>query len=140
MKNNFTFDEKIFIAGSSGMVGSAIKRALIEQGFYDDSLRGILLTPNSEDLDLRNFEDLKKWFEINKPTIVILSAAKVGGIYANNNNPFDFILENFLSYFNTALSPPFLTSNIIFFTTTDLIFCFCFLKFKISSSFFEKFF
>ena len=71
-----------------------IRKRMIEQGFYDDSFRGILLTPNSEDLDLRNFEDLKKWFEINKPTIVILSAAKVGGIYANNNEPFDFILEN----------------------------------------------
>mgnify|MGYP001170941953 FL=1 len=94
MQTKLTLSEKIFIAGSSGMVGGAIKRALIEKGFYDDSSGGILLTPNREDLDLRNFEDLKNWFAINKPTIVILSAAKVGGIYANNNKPFDFILEN----------------------------------------------
>ena len=94
MQTKSILNEKIFIAGSSGMVGSAIKRALIEKGFYDDSSGGILLTPNREDLDLRNFEDLKNWFEINKPTIVILSAAKVGGIYSNNNTPFDFILEN----------------------------------------------
>ena len=70
MQTKLTLNEKIFIAGSSGMVGSAIKRALIEQGFYDDSSGGILLTPNREDLDLRNFEDLKKWFEINKQKLV----------------------------------------------------------------------
>ena len=94
MQSKLNFHERIFIAGSSGMVGSAIKRALIKKGFCDYSSRGILLTPTRKDLDLRNFDDLKKWFEINKPSIVILAAAKVGGIYANNNKPFDFILEN----------------------------------------------
>ena len=94
MKSILNSHERIFIAGSSGMVGSAIKRALIRKGICADSFGSILLTPKREDLDLRNFDDLKQWFEINKPSIVILAAAKVGGIYANNNRPFDFILEN----------------------------------------------
>ena len=86
--------ERIFIAGSSGMVGSAIKRAFIKKGYGDNLSLGRLLTPTREELDLTNFYDLKKWFKTNKPTIVILAAAKVGGIYANNNKPFEFILEN----------------------------------------------
>ncbi len=94
MKSILNSHERIFIAGSSGMVGSAIKRILIQKGLCADSSGSILLTPKRADLDLRNFDDLKKWFAINKPSIVILAAAKVGGIYANNNKPFDFILEN----------------------------------------------
>ena len=94
MQSRLNSNERIFIAGSSGMVGSAIKRALIKKGYCDNSSLGILLTPTRKELDLRNFYDLKKWFEINKPSIVILAAAKVGGIYANNNEPFEFILEN----------------------------------------------
>ena len=94
MQSRLNSNERIFIAGSSGMVGSAIKRALIKKGYCYNSSLGILLTPTRKELDLRNFYDLKKWFEINKPSIVILAAAKVGGIYANNNKPFEFILEN----------------------------------------------
>ena len=82
-KNN-----SIFIAGNNGMVGSSIKRSLEKNG-YDN-----LLLPNREDLDLLNYQKVKIWFEKNKPEIVILAAAKVGGIQANYKYPADFILEN----------------------------------------------
>ena len=81
-------DYKIFIAGHNGMVGSAIKRAFIKRGYPK------LLCPSKKDLDLLNFEDVKDWFESNKPDIVILAAAKVGGIYSNSAYSGDFILEN----------------------------------------------
>ena len=54
--------ERIFIAGSSGMVGSAIKRAFIKKGYGDNLSLGRLLTQTREELDLTNFYDLKKWF------------------------------------------------------------------------------
>jgi len=81
-------DYKIFIAGHSGMVGSAIKRSLIKKGYTN------LLCPNRKDLNLLNYLEVENWFEINKPDVVILAAAKVGGIYANSNYTGDFILEN----------------------------------------------
>jgi len=86
--------ERIFIAGSSGMVGSSIKRALLRIGFSENSLSNNLLTPTHSELDLTNYQMVEKWFQKNRPTIVIIAAAKVGGIFANNNKPFDFILEN----------------------------------------------
>ena len=84
-------DEKIFIAGSTGMVGSSIKRFLKNKL---NKLTQNILTPSREELDLTNIEEVKIWFKKNKPTVVILAAAKVGGIYANNNQPADFLLEN----------------------------------------------
>ena len=81
-------DYKIFIAGHSGMVGSAIKRSLIKKGYTN------LLCPNRKDLNLLNYLEVENWFEINKPDVVILAAAKVGGIIANSKYTADFILEN----------------------------------------------
>ena len=52
------------------------------------------MTPSRKELDLTNIEKVNLWFKKNKPTVVILAAAKVGGIYANNNQPADFLLEN----------------------------------------------
>ncbi len=89
MKKGIKLDEKIFIAGASGMVGSSIKRILKKKGF-DKSL----LTPKRNDLNLLNSVSVKDWFIRNKPEIVILAAAKVGGIYANSAYPASFILEN----------------------------------------------
>lgn len=86
--------ERIFIAGSSGMVGSAIKRAYLNIGFDKECLSNNLLTPTHSELDLTNYQMVDEWFQKNKPTIVIIAAAKVGGIYANENQPYDFILEN----------------------------------------------
>ena len=81
-------DNRIFIAGHKGMVGSSIKRSLENNGY-----KNLLLT-NRSDLNLLDNAKVKKWFKVNKPEIVILAAAKVGGIEANNNYPADFILEN----------------------------------------------
>tara|TARA_B100000242_G_scaffold117733_1_gene82282 strand:+ start:1392 stop:2402 length:1011 start_codon:yes stop_codon:yes gene_type:complete len=86
--------ERIFIAGSSGMVGSSIKRELLRIGFSKNSLSDNLLTPTHSELDLTNYQLVDKWFQKNKPSIVIIAAAKVGGIFANNDKPFDFIIEN----------------------------------------------
>ncbi len=83
-----TKKSKVFIAGHNGMVGSAIKRALHQKGYTN------LLCASRNELNLLNFEEVKNWFNQNRPEIVILAAAKVGGIYANSNYSFDFILEN----------------------------------------------
>ena len=81
-------EDKIFIAGSRGMVGSAIKRKLSENGYQN------LECPSRKELDLTNTKLVNEWFGEKKPDIVILAAAKVGGIYANNEYPVDFLLEN----------------------------------------------
>ena len=83
-------DSKIFVAGSRGMVGSAIVRTLTRQGFTN------LLTPSSKDLDLRNQNDVNTFFKENQPRFVFLAAAKVGGILANNTYPADFIVDNIM--------------------------------------------
>ncbi len=87
-------DEKFYIAGASGMVGSAIYRALRMKGYGEKKNNGKILTPNRKELDLSKSADVGNWFKINKPSIVILAAAKVGGILANSNQPADFLLEN----------------------------------------------
>ena len=79
---------RIFVAGQSGMVGSAILRTLKKRGYTN------LLCPKRKELDLSDFLMVQDWFKKNKPDVVILAAAKVGGIYANNNFTADFILEN----------------------------------------------
>ncbi|MDA9729197.1 NAD-dependent epimerase/dehydratase family protein, partial [Prochlorococcus sp. AH-736-N17] len=81
-------DDKIFIAGHNGMVGSAILRALKRSGYKN------LLTPSRSDLNLIFYQDVKSWFEENKPEVVILAAAKVGGILSNDSFPADFLLNN----------------------------------------------
>ena len=80
--------EKIFIAGATGMVGNAIKIKLYDSGYKN------LITPSRKDLDLTNSRLVFDWFKKNKPDIVIISAAKVGGIYANDTFPVDFLLDN----------------------------------------------
>tara|TARA_B100002019_G_scaffold265048_1_gene254303 strand:+ start:186 stop:1178 length:993 start_codon:yes stop_codon:yes gene_type:complete len=80
--------DQIFIAGHKGMVGSAIKKLLKKRNYNN------LLTPSRCELDLLDFNSVAKWFKKNKPSLVILAAAKVGGIYANSKYPGDFILEN----------------------------------------------
>jgi GDP-L-fucose synthase len=81
-------DSKIFIAGHRGMVGSAIKRCLEEQGYTN------LLLATSGQLDLRRQDQVEHYFERARPDIVIDAAARVGGILANNNYPYQFIMEN----------------------------------------------
>ena len=92
MNNKINKNDKIFIAGGTGMVGSAINRELIYSG-YGCSTNKILTPPRSE-LNLLNLHEVEKWFESNKPDVVVVAAAKVGGIIANQTYPRDFILEN----------------------------------------------
>ena len=81
-------NDKIYIAGHKGLVGSAVLRNLESKGFNN------LLTKSHKDLDLTNQTKVKNFFDKEKPDYVILAAAKVGGIYANNIYPADFIYQN----------------------------------------------
>ena len=83
-------DSKIFIAGHNGMVGSSILKKLSKRGFSN------LITANRSSLDLTNQSEVSDFFSTTKPEVVFLAAAKVGGIYANNNNPADFIYDNLM--------------------------------------------
>ena len=94
MEERFNKEDRIFLAGSTGMVGSSIKRALLNLGYGKDGYRSNLMTPIRKELDLLDTIAVKNWFIKNKPTIVILSAAKVGGIQSNSNYPADFLLDN----------------------------------------------
>lgn len=87
-------DQKIFVAGSTGLVGSALVRTLENQGFQN------LLTPTRRDLDLTNRREVFDWFNLNKPDVVFLAAARVGGIGANSSYPAEFISENLLIQVN----------------------------------------
>ena len=81
-------NDKIYIAGHRGLVGSAVLRNLESKGFNN------LLTKSHKDLDLTNQTKVKNFFYEEKPDYVILAAAKVGGIHANNTYPADFIYQN----------------------------------------------
>lgn len=91
-------NEKIYLAGHQGLVGSAIFRLLEEQGFSN-----IIVRTHSE-LDLTSQDEVDIFFQKERPTYVILAAAKVGGIFANNNNPADFIYQNLMIQSNVINS------------------------------------
>ncbi|MBO8242363.1 GDP-L-fucose synthase [Prochlorococcus marinus XMU1410] len=93
MEKKILFNEKIFVAGSTGMAGSAICRSLVKNG-YGRKNGGQILKPTRKELDLLNTNAVKQWFEINKPTVVIIAAAKVGGILGNSIYPTQFLLDN----------------------------------------------
>jgi GDP-L-fucose synthase len=80
--------DRIFVAGHRGMVGSAICRALQRAGYNQ------LLTASRSELDLLDGAAVERWFAEHQPTVVVLAAAKVGGIQANSSYPADFLLEN----------------------------------------------
>ena len=83
---------KVCIAGSNGMVGSAIYRLLKKKGYKVNSTSLINLT--RKDLDLTDYSKVMNWFKEFRPEIVIIAAAKVGGIMANKRYPVNFLLEN----------------------------------------------
>lgn len=83
-------DTKIYIAGHRGMVGSAIWRTLSQKGYTN------LIGASSSQLDLRNQQVVKDFIATEEPEVIIDAAAKVGGILANNNFPYQFIMENML--------------------------------------------
>ena len=81
---------KIYVAGHNGMVGSAIVRKLKEEGYHN------LLLRTSKELDLRRQGDVESFFEKEQPDYVFLTAAKVGGILANDTYPADFLYDNLM--------------------------------------------
>tara|TARA_R110002126_G_scaffold286935_3_gene439253 strand:- start:30479 stop:31429 length:951 start_codon:yes stop_codon:yes gene_type:complete len=81
-------DSKIYIAGHRGMVGSAVWRALEKKGYTN------LVGKTSKELDLRNQHAVTDFYAEVQPDVVIDAAAKVGGILANNNFPYQFLMEN----------------------------------------------
>ena len=81
-------EQKFVVFGSSGMVGSSISRILLRNGYIK------ILNPTRKELNLLDLNSVQSWFNEFKPDVVILCAAKVGGIHANNIYPADFILEN----------------------------------------------
>ena len=83
-------NDKIYIAGHRGLVGSAIVRRLEERGFAN------LLMRTHKELDLTNQAQVQDFFKQENPDYVILAAAKVGGIHANNTYPADFIYQNMM--------------------------------------------
>jgi GDP-L-fucose synthase len=108
--------DKIYIAGHRGMVGSAIVRKLKHEGFNN------IITRTSSELDLRNQQAVADFFASEKPAIVFLAAAKVGGIVANNTYRADFIYENIMiqsniihqAYVNETKKLMFLGSSCIY--------------------------
>ena len=90
--------DKIYVAGSNGMVGSAIVRALRADGYEN------LLTRSSKELDLRDQTAVRTFFEEHRPDFVFLAAAKVGGILANNTYRGEFLHDNLAIQMNVIES------------------------------------
>ena len=107
---------KIYIAGHRGMVGSGLERKLRKEGYNN------IVTRTSSELDLRNQQAVNDFFEKEKPAFVILAAAKVGGIYANNTYRAEFIYDNLMieaniihaAYLNKVTKLLFLGSSCIY--------------------------
>jgi GDP-L-fucose synthase len=107
---------KIYIAGHRGMVGSGLERKLRKEGYIN------ILTRTSSELDLRNQQAVNDFFEKEKPAYVILAAAKVGGIHANNTYRAEFIYDNLMieaniihaAYLNKIIKLLFLGSSCIY--------------------------
>ena len=83
-------DSKIYVAGNTGLVGSAIVRMLHRKGYTN-----IISSPSSS-WDLRRQDDVERFFRVNEPEYVYLAAAKVGGIGANKDYPAHFIYDNLM--------------------------------------------
>ena len=107
---------KIYIAGHRGMVGSGLERKLRKEGYNN------IVTRTSSELDLRNQQAVNDFFEKEKPAYVILAAAKVGGIHANNTYRAEFIYDNLMieaniihaAYLNKVTKLLFLGSSCIY--------------------------
>jgi len=107
---------KIYIAGHRGMVGSGLDRKLRKEGYNN------IVTRTSSELDLRNQQAVNDFFEKEKPTYVVLAAAKVGGIHANNTYRAEFIYDNLMieaniihaAYLNNVTKLLFLGSSCIY--------------------------
>ena len=91
-------DSKIYVAGHRGMVGSAIVRKLNNEGYIN------IITKTSKELNLKRQSDVEDFFTDEKPEYVFLTAAKVGGIVANNTYPADFLYDNIIIEMNVIKS------------------------------------
>ena len=108
--------DKIYVAGHNGMVGSAIIRKLMKEGYNN------IITKTSSQLDLRNQHELDVFFNKEQPAYVVLAAAKVGGIIANNSYKAEFLYDNLMieaniihaAYKNKAEKLLFLGSSCIY--------------------------
>ncbi len=98
--------DRIFIAGHKGMVGSAILRHFQKNNIFDN----VILTCNKSEIDLRDKVSVENWFKKNKPDVVIIAAAKVGGILANSEYPVEFLLDN-LKIQNNLIESAYLYSS-----------------------------
>lgn len=87
---HMTLTSKIYVAGHRGLVGSAVMRALQEQGFTN------IVTRTADELDLRDQQAVNQFFATERPEFVLLAAAKVGGILANKTYPAQFIYDNLM--------------------------------------------
>lgn len=94
--NSMNKDDKIYVAGHRGLVGSAIVRRLQADGFHN------LLLRTSKELDLREQSAVRELFEKERPAYVILAAARVGGILANDTYPAEFIYDNLMMEVNVV--------------------------------------
>jgi len=83
-------DNKVYVAGHNGMVGTAICRVLASHGYNQ------IIGRSSKELDLRNQAAVINFFKTEKPSVIIDAAARVGGILANNNYPYQFLMDNLL--------------------------------------------
>jgi GDP-L-fucose synthase len=108
--------DKVYIAGHTGMVGSGLERKLRKEGYNN------IVRRTSSELDLRNQQAVNDFFEKEKPAYVILAAAKVGGIHANNTYRAEFIYDNLMietniihaAYLNKVTKLLFLGSSCIY--------------------------
>ena len=94
MGKKISLEDKIFVAGSTGMAGGAIYRKLRKHNYGNINNNGHIFTPNRKELNLLNKNMVEDWFACYKPDVVILAAGKVGGIMANSTMPTEFLLEN----------------------------------------------
>jgi GDP-L-fucose synthase len=94
MTKLITPGDRVFVAGHRGMAGGAICRALQRAGYGDPAQGGALLTAGRDVLDLLDQGAVERWFEAQRPAVVVVAAAKVGGIHANATYPADFLLDN----------------------------------------------
>jgi GDP-L-fucose synthase len=100
---------KIYVAGHTGLIGSAVVRKLLEKNYKN------ILIVNKKDLDLRNQASVYRFLKKNKPNYIIMAAAKVGGIFANNKYRAEFIYDN-LAMQNNIINGSFINkiNNLIF--------------------------
>ena len=87
-------EESILIAGARGMAGSAVYRNLINSGYGNKKYGGKIFTPSSKELNYLDIISVEEWFKENNPSVVVVAAAKVGGILANSTQQADFLLQN----------------------------------------------